>query len=346
MVIMNMTGWWKSWPKIPLNSISTLSATAWDTEATIKWTDVWDLTVNGVLANEWSSTKLVRKVGSAPSDSSDWTLVVNETVEDTYSSTWYTDTWLTNWTTYYYWAFSVGSNGLESWSNSVNVTPASVQTWWVIDSNCISYLHLRWDLTDEAGNYTWTSWANLTYDTNVANIPVAYMTYDNWYAYTTTNAPAMDSSNSYTISWWVKRPSSTWNSCFLNAWMDSSSTTYITLYSFKDWDNSWKNRFGVSFWGSGAFNTYNYNPWTDWHLWTCTYSPWTQKIYIDWALAGTYPVSLSWTGTPTTNMKIGKSNSPRSDMAYYSDILFDGKERTAQEIADYYNLVKWNYWIS
>lgn len=125
MTILNMTGWWKS-VKVPLNDISTLSVEAGDTEATITWTDVWNLTVNGVLLNTWNATKLVRKVGSAPSDSSDWTLVLTETVADTYSSTGYTDTGLTNWTTYYYKAFSVGSNWLESGSNDESATPSGV----------------------------------------------------------------------------------------------------------------------------------------------------------------------------------------------------------------------------
>lgn len=170
MTIFNSVIWWWGWgwPKVPLNNISTLSVTAGDTEATIKRTDVWNLIVNGVLLNTWNATKLVRKVGSAPSDSSDWTLVTTETVADTYSSTGYTDTGLTNWTTYYYKAFSVGSNWLESGSNSADTTPIH---WWQPWANTLAYYPLETDLLDHKTswtlyNLTAYNWSDYSFTTN------------------------------------------------------------------------------------------------------------------------------------------------------------------------------------
>lgn len=130
MTILNMVGWWASWPKVPLNAISVIAAVWWNTEATITWTDPSDLVVNWVTVTTWTATKLVRKVGSAPVDSTDWTLVVTETFRDTYSVSWYNDTWLTNGTTYYYAAFAVWNNWLETISSTApNVTPVGTKEW-------------------------------------------------------------------------------------------------------------------------------------------------------------------------------------------------------------------------
>lgn len=124
MVILNMTWWWWNNYNVPLNWISNLTATAGSWQAVIKWSDVWDLVVNWVLLNSWSCTKIIRKTGSAPTNSNDWTPVLTETLENAYSVTGYTNTGLTNGTTYYYWAFSVGTNWLETISNIVSVTPS------------------------------------------------------------------------------------------------------------------------------------------------------------------------------------------------------------------------------
>lgn len=146
MAILNMTYWSSSDIKVPLDAISTIAVVWWDEEATITWTDPSDLVVKWVTVTTWTATKLVRKAGSAPVDSTDWTLVVTETVRDDYSVTWYTDTWLTNWTTYYYAAFAVWDNWLETISSTIpDVTPvasrlpseyqeveyiASTSGWW------------------------------------------------------------------------------------------------------------------------------------------------------------------------------------------------------------------------
>lgn len=130
---------------VPLNPISDLTVVWWDTEATITWTDPVDLA-----STTWVSTKLVRKVGSAPTDSTDWTLVVTETVRDTYSVSWYNDTWLTNGTTYYYAAFAVWNNWLETISSTTpSVTPA--QQWWNMDNWTLAQTsNTLW-----SGFYTW-----------------------------------------------------------------------------------------------------------------------------------------------------------------------------------------------
>lgn len=65
---------------------------------TLKWSDPND--------NLWEGTKVVRKIGSAPHDPTDGTLVVDSKVKDAYAVNGYSDTGLTNGTTYYYGFFA------------------------------------------------------------------------------------------------------------------------------------------------------------------------------------------------------------------------------------------------
>jgi hypothetical protein len=107
--------WW--WANIwePLNLTVTKS---W-LDATIKWEDneIWTIP-----PTTFQKSELVRKIGSAPTSPSDWTLVVTETVKDTYKTTWYVDQWLTDWETYYYRVFSYSDLGGISYCDAVSIT--------------------------------------------------------------------------------------------------------------------------------------------------------------------------------------------------------------------------------
>lgn len=101
-------------PQAPTWLEATVSGTTW----TIKWTDPLDAGTN-----IWLNTKLVRKAWSEPTSLSDGTVVVTVTTRNQYQSTWYDDTWLTAWTTYYYRAFAEFDGGEILGSASANITP-------------------------------------------------------------------------------------------------------------------------------------------------------------------------------------------------------------------------------
>lgn len=233
---------------------------------------------------------------------------------------------------------------IYQWSNLVRPK----EPWWDISSDTICYLRLRNNLKDETGNYTWTMATNGSFDTSVANISVASLTYNNWYIASTTNWPSLSWSNSYTISWWGK--TTTWAIWVFSYF--SSPYKWINLYKFINTGNVYSSYFclylGWYSWSSWFENHYAYNPWTNWHLYTVTYTPWSIKWYIDGSNVSSSSATLSWTVTPWTTMEIWRNNHSNtfSPVWYYSDILFDGKVRTAQEISDYYNATKWFYWIS
>lgn len=80
----------------------------------VKWTDLfW---------SNWKKTIVRYKTWSYPTNISDWTLAVQETIQNQYSVNWYNVSWLADWTTYYFTAFAVDSNNNVIASQNKTVT--------------------------------------------------------------------------------------------------------------------------------------------------------------------------------------------------------------------------------
>lgn len=118
--------------QIPLEACTAFSASAGNAEVELTWTDPKDkyATPEGnisdtgdQLVSEWDHTVLVRKTGSQPAGPNDGTVVVSSSVRNQYQSTPYTDTGLTNDTTYYYAVFAYNKDGVASAGAFANATP-------------------------------------------------------------------------------------------------------------------------------------------------------------------------------------------------------------------------------
>lgn len=75
------------------------------------------------------------------------------------------------------------------------------------------------------------------------------------------------------------------------------------------------------------------------------------KIYVDWNLAATNTFSWTYETWDTVTLWSKSYSSSGSQYTekfngYVSEAIFEDRVRTAQEIADYYNNTKVNYWIS
>lgn len=156
------SSWW--WGNIwePLNLTVT---SAW-LDATITWEDneIWTIP-----PTTFAKSELVRKIGSAPTSPSDWDLVVTETVKDTYKVSGYTDSWLTDWTTYYYRVFSYSDLWWISYCDAVSVTiqPITIQTydfqndwllWWSQKAGSALFGYDSWEwisIQRQAGFSVW-----------------------------------------------------------------------------------------------------------------------------------------------------------------------------------------------
>ena len=88
------------------------TAKATDRCVSLKWSDPEDYTTTDSYLVEWASTRIVRKTGSYPVDENDGTVVVTSTTRNQYQSTAFTDSGLTNNTTYYYRAFPCSTDGI------------------------------------------------------------------------------------------------------------------------------------------------------------------------------------------------------------------------------------------
>lgn len=86
-----------------------------------------------------------------------------------------------------------------------------------------------------------------------------------------------------------------------------------------------------------------------WHHNLVVWDNWTSYFYVDWQLI------WSDSGSSITGMYISDgalwwhAQNNANIFAYWwylSEAILEDKARTAQEVADYYNQTKWNYWIS
>lgn len=118
--------------QIPLDACTNFSGKAGNAQVTLTWTDPKDkyATPEGdisdtgdQLVSEWDHTVLVRKTGSQPAGPNDGTVVVSSSVRNQYQSTGYTDTGLTNDTTYYYGVFAYNKDGVASSGAFASATP-------------------------------------------------------------------------------------------------------------------------------------------------------------------------------------------------------------------------------
>ena len=96
------------------------------------------------------------------------------------------------------------------------------------------------------------------------------------------------------------------------------------------------------YWWYESIKSWNING--SWHL-LVNVTNWTSSTqYLDWALYQSLTNSLSYTQTWLYIWWAQQSSSERLSW-YESEFIVESKVRTAQEIQDYYNNTKSNYWL-
>lgn len=283
MPILNMIaqgsggGWWGNiWE--PLN----LKVTKSWLDATIKWEDneIWTIP-----PTTFQKSELVRKIGSAPTSPSDWTLVVTETVKDTYKTTWYVDQWLTDWVTYYYRVFSYSDLGGISYCDAVSITAWVTErpnidtfTQTAFISSWAYWLHAIWINGDASNVYIGRNQNNLTQHT-ATNWEIANY-----------NSSAQ-SSISYQSRWLWCKPDGT----ILYDSHDNGDIYQIDMSTPNSltWSTVTTNNIGLACCGISM----SYDG-TKLYHWIRDQS--YQKIFMEYDLATPRDVSSLWTGTSHT----------------------------------------------
>lgn len=119
-------------------------------------------------------------------------------------------------------------------------------------------------------------------------------------------------------------------------------------------NNIWMETFTSYSW-KAVWNV-NTNYWIDYWKWVnvvCTVTPATSwydySLYLNWVFQATVNPS-GFIGTPSwyhyiNYLKVWTSTWSTTVWTCYSEYILENKARTAQEISEYYNITKANYWL-
>ena len=99
--------------------------------ALLYWDDPEDYVTADSRKVSWKFTRIVRKLGSYPRNENDGTIVVDSSIRNQYSKTKFIDTGLSNYTTYYYSAFTCSTDNVYNYERvggSIQVYPWRTMT--------------------------------------------------------------------------------------------------------------------------------------------------------------------------------------------------------------------------
>ena len=199
--------------------------------------------------------------------------------------------------------------------------------WWKPWANTIAYYPLN-----STSTYLDKSWNNR--NLTVYSSPTYTATYadlTNWcFA-----IPNMTYSTC-TVSFWCKR---NWTQTS-RALVDMvSNDTFIRYWYGTNWYTNFQK--SKPSWSGEQYLTNDTNR----HLYTVTNNSSNCLVYLD----GTLKFTLASFGTQTSAWSriwaVWNWTSPNNPNIYVSEFIIEDKARAAQEIADYYNSTKSNYWL-
>ena len=223
--------------------------------------------------------------------------------------------------------------------------------WWKPWANTIAY----WKLESDTNDYSWNSrnltnnW--ITFTTSWTNINVWYFSWNTYCQIA--DQVALRWYSSMTISLWAKYYGSWWEAVaqdFLAKWLDTTDGAILMRVGVR---SDIKNRIEVWVvpvnWSNGRYA-----------MWTTTFLSWwwhnivlvldnkINYVYYDWTLlASTNNSSYTYSFSNTWALYVWRAwnGSWREFKWYVSHIIYEKVARTAQEVSDYYNQTKWNYWL-
>lgn len=245
------------------------------------------------------------------------------------------------------WIIYVDSNGVSHnvkavYKGSKKVRPEWGWGGWTPWANTVIYYPLTSTTTVEDKSWNWydlTNNGNVTFWTNAwvdcANFWTPWQGNHNLYYTNPTFLPSWNASRTMSIWAYNTRPSQ--HDSLMMFWWERSSYKLSSLF-FDAW---------VYFaWYSADTQQYTFTTNT-WHNVIATYDGSIVRLYLDGVEKGTRTTTLNtttpkfWIGWGGTGYWSG--NHYRD--WYLSECIVEDVARTAQEVADYYDLTKWNYWL-
>ena len=208
---------------------------------------------------------------------------------------------------------------------------------WTPWANTLAYFPLEWDYKD----YSW-NWNNGTKSWTINFVTSWGLTYAETSSYTAwyVSFPITMNSTAYTLSWWVnlQLPSQyyRWWSIFW-IWNTTNSLCGTDVW----W---WYNKFDVTVVGTRDWISNVAPSASTWYHIAWIFTTTWMKMYVNWAQAysDSNSYTLSW-----SSWKLFSRDALTSWDYHWalSQIIIENKEWTQQEVSDYYNLTKSNYWL-
>lgn len=324
---------------------------AWYTTNT--WDVVWPASSTDwhLAVFDWATWKLIKDGGSVP----------------TWVPSWWTDgqvlskvSWNIAWANPSGWDVKVSSQahnllttGMKIWcgtewdyanlgtydSNSLYLTvPWGATPWgWQPWVNTLAYYPLESDVKDYSWNNNDGTNNGVTFS-NVWGVDCAVFTS----ASTKIWLPWFWNFTNLTVSAWIKTTASIQLSIVVGIAPTSDNKNFsLSVYN-------WTATLSRYTWVSYNITDGVVNDWV-WHNILGTYSStWWTKLYVDWVYIDADATTTSVSSSSGYTF-IGWHQSWQSMFAYVwniSNVILETAERNAQEISDYYNQTKWDYWIS
>ena len=214
---------------------------------------------------------------------------------------------------------------------------------WKPWANTVWYRPLQNDCKDYSWNWYDGTWNSPSYTQSWTTINVAYF---NWSYIDLSNFRITEDNT--TINVWVKSNSTnTWQEVFDATWGSTGNSVTYFWYNWP-WDVS------NQYWMQHAYNGGSYaKVYTSWwpfqDVWKniCVVMNTSGvKIYMNWVLQTTTS-TLSWqmNWTPNASIWWRKYWNTNFFRWYISEFIWENKNRTDEEILNYYNKTKKNYWL-
>lgn len=249
--------------------------------------------------------------------------------------------WIYVWTNAIKWAYVWTTPVKEVYVWTTKIRPTYKREPW---ANTTWYFKFNWNLKDEISGTTYTA-SGITYWT-------------------------LPNGNQYAIFPWASNGrfayntdiSGGWNELTLHVWFQVANTSNMrTEFS---WAQNGYNYYTSFIWESGNIGIYYYDNANDirnwWaynipsyninerHLFSQTIKAWGKiKIFLDWNLW--YEKNMRDTlrngGDGSQYIGARRNGSSNYFKGKMSEMIIENRERTEQEVSDYYNRTKSNYWL-
>ena len=267
------------------------------------------------------------------------------------------DTFITRSSSPYDWS-SIKNDNLRWWEtqwSSTKQVPQEVQNIYIGEykgwkpwSNTLAYYPLNWNLNDYSWNNRNLTWSWVTY-TSWWKGQVAV--FSSWATAYYQNNSIFNISQPFTYSLWCQTtyvPNSSYGGRYKIAIAIGiqNGTTIAThdkdLWFGKGgiWAYNYYNDLQYCFGWSANINT--------WYHIVYTQDSSNQKVYLNWTLVWTH--SCWWSYTWYTDARLILAKQINDDNRYpfswsMSEVIMENKARTAEQVLNYYNLTKSNYWL-